>query len=160
VNSLALPKTSNPKLVADSLRKSFCLEPGFSIVALARALGCEVYHEPFVDAAGFAVIPHGRSPFIIVNANHPRSRRRFTTAHELGHIVLGHRGLYAFHRSGVLERASNRFAVSLLMSAREIIDYDLVLGVVHYAKRIAQSAARFGVSRQAMLLRYEELGIR
>lgn len=55
--------------------------------------------------------------FIRYNTNHPTIRNRFTLAHELGHVLLGHttpcqRG--SFSSSNYLEVEANQFAAELL----------------------------------------------
>lgn len=76
-------------------------------------------------------------PVIAFNGSHPAERQRFTVAHELGHLLLGH--LKTFHvdlsapidshkRPGYSrshERGANEFAANLLMPeawVRERID--------------------------------------
>jgi Zn-dependent peptidase ImmA (M78 family) len=69
------------------------------------------------------------APLIAYNGSHPTGRQRFTIAHELGHLVLGH--LDELHvdvsaREGsderpgydsAQEKAANEFAANLLMPA-------------------------------------------
>ncbi len=102
----------------------------------------------------------GKSGYAIyTNANHPKTRRRFTIAHELGHYVL-HRdeigdgitddALYRSRLGGSLERQANRFAANLLMPWELVIeatnlDFDTV----------DKLAAKFEVSRSAMSVRLE-----
>jgi len=54
---------------------------------------------------------------ITLNKNHPASRRRFTLAHELGHIVLGHESTLASDENEAtrLEAEADAFASELLM---------------------------------------------
>ncbi len=62
---------------------------------------------------------------INVNMLEPSYRQRFTLAHELGHLLLGHEGGYLYRTSDttkypsaisqVYEREANRFAAELLM---------------------------------------------
>ena len=96
---------------------------------------------------------------IYTNAKHPRTRRRFTIAHELGHYVL-HRdaigegitddALYRSRLSGPLERQANRFAANLLMP------WDLVVEATNQGiDTVEKLAAKFEVSRSAMSVRLE-----
>lgn len=48
---------------------------------------------PTDDNDGYCYITDERA-IIFVSANVPLSRQRFTAAHELGHIILGHVGKY------------------------------------------------------------------
>ena len=91
---------------------------------------------------------------IYTNAKHPKTRRRFTIAHELGHYVL-HRdeigegitddALYRSRLGGPLERQANRFAANLLMP-RDLIVEAINQGV----DSVEKLAEKFEVSRSAM----------
>jgi Zn-dependent peptidase ImmA (M78 family) len=58
-------------------------------IRLANALGVKVYNAKFGDDSihGLLAVREGR-PSIYVNADHAPVRKRFTVAHELGHLVL------------------------------------------------------------------------
>lgn len=64
-----------------------------------------------------------RRPVIFVSSNVSRARQRFTTAHELGHILLGHVGRYELVNrepdpgDNPIEQAANVFASRLLAPA-------------------------------------------
>ena len=91
---------------------------------------------------------------LYTNAKHPKTRRRFTIAHELGHYVL-HRdeigegitddALYRSRLGGPLERQANRFAANLLMP-RDLIVEAINQGV----DSVEKLAEKFEVSRSAM----------
>lgn len=79
--------------------------------------------EPLLKAAGFAYAnPDGRL-LIFFNENDSRQQLRFTIAHELGHILLGHvgpevpRGRFLTPSDPRLELAADRFAERLLAPA-------------------------------------------
>ena len=86
-------------------------------------------------------------PRIYVNENFSPERRRFTTAHEIGHIVLGHVGKYKggprkrIKSAKTIERQANVFAAELLMP--QCLLYILNVQSVSAVQRI------FGVSREA-----------
>ena len=59
---------------------------------------------------------------IMYNSNHSRNRQRFTVAHEIGHLVLGHRFVESEHKEindfeidDPIEVEANTFASELLM---------------------------------------------
>jgi Zn-dependent peptidase ImmA (M78 family)/transcriptional regulator with XRE-family HTH domain len=54
---------------------------------------------------------------IALNNEHPASRRRFTLAHDLGHITLGHDAAFAAddHTAHLLEAEADAFAAALLL---------------------------------------------
>lgn len=79
--------------------------------------------EPLLKAAGFAYAnPDGRL-LIFFNEKDSRQQLRFTIAHELGHILLGHvgpevpRGRFLTPSDPKLELAADRFAERLLAPA-------------------------------------------
>ncbi|MEZ5709323.1 MAG: ImmA/IrrE family metallo-endopeptidase [Blastomonas sp.] len=99
---------------------------------------------------------------IVVNAEHPEVRQRFTAAHELGHYIY-HRDLLgegvgdnrAYRTDGtnrpnanirpIHERQANSFAANILMPRHRLIDVA--------SERTEALAARFNVSKQAMAIR-------
>ena len=94
------------------------------ITDLCRALGIEVkLAKVDSDSDGFSFVKDG-SPVILLNANCTNtSRLRFTCAHELGHIILGHVGVYELvsrepsPMDNPIEQAANVFASRLLAPA-------------------------------------------
>lgn len=135
------------------------------VECLAGAMGITVQKDPFMDGSGMIELKSS-GPVITVKDTEVGTRQRFTIAHEIGHLVLGHlNGVSALHRdeasnftTGVfmpVEREANQFAAELLMPGR----------VVSYAisergyTRLESLAALFGVSEVAMSWRLKNLGI-
>ncbi|MER3411291.1 MAG: hypothetical protein C4305_02485, partial [Thermoleophilia bacterium] len=98
----------------------------------------------------------------LVNAEEPLVRRRFTVAHELGHWVcqvLAGRAAPVFCRPLDLsaatdrsqEREANVFAAELLMPEEAVVGC--------FAGNVAECAARFQVSEEAMHWRLFNLGL-
>jgi hypothetical protein len=106
----------------------------------------------------------GPSGFVItVNANDNRRRQRFTLAHEIGHFLL-HRDLMdegivddTMYRSPLgewYERQADRFAGDCLLPAK------LVRAEYRKGNRSRSAlASSFDVSRKAMRIRLEQLGL-
>jgi len=96
---------------------------------------------------------------IVVNRNMLIARRRFSVAHELGHLALGKAGVQFFGERGRAERAANRFAAALLMPADPLKrlwhEYGCNAGF-----REDILAYQLMVSQQALRARAEELGLR
>ena len=108
-----------------------------------------------------------------VNRNQALVRRRFTVAHELGHLLLHEtgdvhvdRGFRIFlrdshSREGVVqdEMEANRFAAELLMPI-EFLGEDLKTREFDFAddKQLRALAKRYGVSTQALAIRLTGLG--
>lgn len=93
------------------------------VSALCRSLGIAVkYYEPTDSNSGEAQIVNG-APVIFVSRHEPIARQRFTAAHELGHIMLGHVGKYNLVNreptvnDNPVEQAANIFASRLLAPA-------------------------------------------
>lgn len=104
------------------LDEGICSLP-VNVGRLCRSLGISVRQYAGEDGSdGRSLMIDGR-PLILVSRNKPVPRQRFTAAHELGHILLGHVG-----RSGLvnrepspgdspLEQEANVFASRLLAPA-------------------------------------------
>ena len=103
---------------------------------------------------GYSLILEG-SPFIFINRNMPKARQRFTCAHELGHIILGHVGKYKLVNrepspyDSPIEQQANIFASRLLAPACVLHE----LGISD-AKSIAKTC---GISIKAAEFRAQRL---
>lgn len=93
------------------------------ITQICRKLGISVrLYEPTDGNDGVSMIYEGQ-PIILVNAKMPTARQRFTCAHELGHIILGHVGVYELRNrepsatDNPIEQAANVFASRILAPA-------------------------------------------
>lgn len=80
------------------------------------------YYAPANDIDGECPMINGK-PVIYIQKDRCRQRQRFTAAHELGHILLGHIGKYEFmsrssnKTANPLEQDANIFASRLLAPA-------------------------------------------
>ena len=94
------------------------------ITDICKLIGISVKLAPLDgDSDGYTFI-HKRKPIIVINSNCKSiSRLRFTVAHELGHIILGHVGKYALvnrepsPNDNPIEQEANIFASRLLAPA-------------------------------------------
>jgi Zn-dependent peptidase ImmA (M78 family) len=103
---------------------------------------------------------------MLLNANHPRERRAQSAAHELGHFVSSRQAPEVLYRDGWEnsreERYANVFARAFLTPARTVMQRfrDVTQGASHLTRRhVILLAHAFGVSREAMVRRLEELGL-
>lgn len=147
------------------------------IEAIARHLRAQIVEERLDRSVSGMLYRDDDHIVIGVNASHPEQRRRFTIAHELGHLVL-HKGrpLVVDHvrvnfrdanssaATDFEEIQANAFAAELLMPR------DQVLATARQALEratpgteatvVRDLAAGFEVSEQAMDYRLMNLGLR
>ena len=83
--------------VAEAFRERHDLgaSPIADVAILADEIGVVVARMPLGNEASSpdgcsAVDPETRAAYVLINSDKPRVRRRFTIAHELGHLALGH----------------------------------------------------------------------
>lgn len=133
------------------------------MVQIAYALGLRVYETKSWDGEVSGKIQRDGDSFdIIINANHPKVRKRFTIAHEIAHAIL-HPDLIgdgisddAQWRSGLpdpVEYQANRMAADILMPENLIKKY-----MTQAPYMPEQLAKIFGVSKRSMEIRLEVLG--
>lgn len=146
-------------LAADSTR------PVVDVVDLARSLGARVVATRVFDPAlSGMLIELDEGPVIAVNSCHPTERQRFTVAHELGHLLLGHHGSLCHERSPKTdaeavrsydrtdETRANAFAAELLMPEERVRAF-VARGNLAYA------AASLQVSKAALTYRMMALSM-
>jgi len=141
---------------------------------IAKLLGIVIRESPADDDISGALIRADQdSPIIIaLNEMHHPNRKRFTIAHELGHLVL-HKG-DSIHvdqnvrvnwrnqesSSGVnwKEVEANRFAAALLMPT-QFLTRDIETVDLDDADGVSKLARRYKVSEQAMRNRLVNIGV-
>lgn len=102
---------------------------------------------------------------MLLNANHPRDRRTQTAAHELAHLVSTRRTPEIYDEAADNsreERYANAFARAFLTPVRAVkLKFgEVTAGAERLTRRhIIIMAHAFCVSRQAMVMRLEELGL-
>ncbi|HEX6776936.1 MAG TPA: ImmA/IrrE family metallo-endopeptidase [Ktedonobacterales bacterium] len=148
-------------------------QPPVPVEQIARLRNVEVRCVAFDDAlSGLLFEERGRT-IIGVNQEHPKTRQRFTIAHELGHLELRHwrefhidRHFPAIARGGRSEQAPNpeaeasAFAVELLLPAA-MLAHDLGDHTLDYESEalLTLLARRYQVSLQILLFRLTSLGL-
>ncbi len=163
------------------LFKHHILKPSVPVDSLAVHEGISLTSHDLGDSvSGILVVKDGKG-VIGYNVNHPKVRRRFTIAHELGHYIL-HR--HTANREEVFidkdfivkfrdksntyskaelkqESEANSFAASLLMP-KKLIDEELDNEIIHTLNEsdlINFLAKRFEVSALAMTYRLSNLNL-
>ena len=124
---------------------------------LCRSMGIRVvYYTPTDESDGYSTIIDGQA-VIFVSRDAIPARQRFTCAHELGHILLGHVGQYRLvnrepaRGDNPIEQAANVFASRLLAPA-------CVLWALN-VRTPEDIAALCQISRQAAAFRAERMAI-
>lgn len=127
------------------------------VVVLCENMGIRVrYGETGEHGDGQSVMLDGE-PWIFVSDRSPVPRQRFTVAHELGHILLGHTGKYQLVNrepdpgDDPIEQAANVFASRLLAPACVLWALD-----VRSPERIAELCQ---ISHQAAAFRAERMEV-
>jgi Zn-dependent peptidase ImmA (M78 family) len=103
---------------------------------------------------------------MLLNANHPRDRRTQTAGHETGHLVSTRRDPEVLHEhegeQSREERYANAFGRAFLTPARAVMQkfQEVTAGSERLSRRhVVVLAHFFGVSREALVRRLEELGL-
>lgn len=147
----------DPATTATTVREAWGVPTG-PVVHLVRNLetrGIVLTRQPAVDSEtidAFSAALHGR-PMIVLSTKGNPMRRRFSVAHELGHLLLHPDPAPG---SGVHERQANVFAAEFLMPAEEIGDRLPRPVDVAVLKEVADG---YGVSVAALAYRGKDLGV-
>ena len=159
-------------LVAELLRKHQVKAPAVPIEEIARGEGATIVVRQFNNEISGLLLREGKSAIIAVEKNQPPTRKRFTIAHECGHLML-HQGKEvridtAFRvnlrspesstAEDVEEVESNAFAAAILMPEAFLRkDIDGLVFDIDDEERVKALAKRYQVSAQAMTLRLVNL---
>lgn len=159
-------------LAQEVLEHARIKEPPVAIERLARRLGVQLRYEPFDGDLSGMLYKEGEQIVIGVNALHPKTRQRFTIAHEIGHLLLhGYSGIHVDHgfpvrkRDNVSSQAiktdeieANGFAAELLMPATMLEDDVLELSLDYDDEELFRRLSdKYRVSLQAMIFRLTNL---
>ena len=140
---------------------------------LAASLGASIRYEPFAGELSGMVQRSDEGIVIGVNSMHASNRRRFTIAHEIGHLLLhknedlhiderfpiGFRNEASSRASDPAEIEANQFAAELLMPSHLLTgDLKALSRETDPEAAVADLAARYEVSEQAMAIRLSTLG--
>jgi Zn-dependent peptidase ImmA (M78 family)/DNA-binding XRE family transcriptional regulator len=137
------------------------------VTLLELELGVRVYVRRFDGKiSGLYAYDEALGPCILLNANHPRERRTQTAAHETGHLVSARREpeitRFDEPESSREEKYANAFGRAFLTPARAVMQkfHEVTAGSDRLTRRhIIVLAHFFGVSREAVVRRLEELAL-
>ncbi|MDI6872567.1 MAG: ImmA/IrrE family metallo-endopeptidase [Bacillota bacterium] len=130
---------------------------------VARDLGI-VIRWTWLDGPSGVLVREGKHSLVILNRrNHP-VRQRFTLAHEIGHVFLGHPGLvFKCHMTydniprgsnRLYEWQANRFAEQMLMPEELVKEF-----VANHGLHLNAIRTAFGVSEATAYWRLVHLGL-
>ncbi|AFM04009.1 putative Zn peptidase [Bernardetia litoralis DSM 6794] len=109
----------SPQYVAQYNRKKIGIsldKPMRNIVSLIESNGIIIYEIDEIEKFdGISFITDKGVPVIIINKNFSNDRKRFTIAHELGHILMHNENNYPVSPSRNKEKEADEFASEFLM---------------------------------------------
>lgn len=140
------------KGVARKLRQFWHIPKGpiRNLTELVEDAGCiiECFSFPSPKLDGLCICAANKPPIIFLNKDFPKSRRRLSLAHELGHLVM-----HTNPHEDVEVEAWD-FAAELLMPAAEICHQFFPLNL----DKLGKMKCQWGVSMQALLQHGKRLG--
>jgi Zn-dependent peptidase ImmA (M78 family) len=171
---MAIRRRKIESLIEELLTVHGISEAPVPVERIAKANGARIFHQSFEDDVSGFLYRDKAQNVIGVNTHHAPVRQNFTTAHELGHLLLhDQEPLHVDHEFRVrlrddvssqgtdeAEREANFFAASLLMPRRfleqdleseedvNLLDDDF----------LSDLARKYGVSTQALVNRLKNLG--
>ncbi|MDQ0625838.1 XRE family transcriptional regulator [Paraburkholderia graminis] len=134
---------------------------------LELQLGIRIYSRKLASSvSGLFAYDDALGACILINANHRRDRQTQTGGHELGHFIATRRRPEVYQDemrdNSREERYANAFGRAFLTPTRAVMEKfrELTTGATHLTRRhVILLANYFGVSRQAIVIRLEELGL-
>jgi Zn-dependent peptidase ImmA (M78 family) len=158
------------------LREHGIVAPPVPVEALAQRLGAEIRYRMFDGDVSGLLLREGDSTIIGVNADHPKTRQRFTIAHELGHlrmhpgegVIVEHLSFARVNwRDGTSGQAThkqeieaNQYAAALLMPGEMVShDFSQLARLQPHDVIVDRLARRYHVSSQAMRFRLVNLAL-
>lgn len=137
------------------------------VTLLEMEIGIRVFVRRFNgNISGLFAYDDAIGACILLNANHPRERRAVTGGHETGHFISKRKEPEVLHvheqENSREERYANSFSRSFLTPARAVMQKfrEVTAGASKLTRRhVIILAHFFGVSREAMVRRLEELAL-
>jgi Zn-dependent peptidase ImmA (M78 family) len=172
------PRYSTAKRKAlELLKKARISSAPIDLDKIVVLLDVKVREEPFrdVDFEVSGMVHVNKNETIIgLNKLHPKTRKRFSLAHELGHVVLHKKNEFHIDESRPLayrsplaskgtdpkEIEANQFAAELVMPEFLLVDDLKALPKdIDEEDAVCQLADKYEVSMQAMTIRLHTLGL-
>ncbi len=148
------------KMAARLLRRHNIVPP-YDLEELANKYGNVEHRLLPISADGVTVgIGRDEKPTIIINSSPPETRKKFTLAHELGHIIIPwHTGTIVSHIDQIdadleyreMESEANKFAAEILMPEKWLLEKEKSLSSFeNYIKDVLHES---GASRDAAFIK-------
>lgn len=148
--------------MAARLLKRHNLTPPYNLSKLAKLYGDLEYRHFPIPGDGITIgIGVKDKPNILINESMPKTRQKFTLAHELGHIIIPwHTGTVISHENSSgrdnheyleMESEANRFAAELLIPSSWVSEeFENAKNFKQFIIKIFEAAE---VSREALLIK-------
>lgn len=112
-----------PEDIARKARVIMKVEPGpienlILVIEKCGIIVCEIDGEN--EFSGKSILTDKGQPIILINKNMPNDRKRYTLAHELGHMIMHLDFPYSDKTEKEIEKEANIFASEFLVPIREI----------------------------------------
>lgn len=161
----------NPKVAAESLRRKFDADdkPLAKLRERLESEGVRIFELLVPDDAfsGLSFWHSEYGPCILLNAGELKGRRNFTLAHELAHLLYGHKSALCYIPLNLgqirenVEFKAHQFAIELLLPETGVKEdfQRRQLSATPSETELGQMGGKWGVSIQALGYRLENLGL-
>lgn len=159
----SISKLEDVETVAEKAREHWKLgsQPISDLTDLLESKGIKVFLLPY-DAGkrwdGLVAKANGQ-PVIVVGADWPGDRQRFTLAHELGHLVLDGRLTGDLASGKEEEYACHRFAGAFLMPASAVVETFGPKRNWLEPRELYLAKHEWGISMNALIYRARDVGV-
>lgn len=163
------------KKAVELLREAGVKAAPVPVEKLAVIVSATIRYEPFSGTLSGMLHKSDKNRAVIgVNSLHAKTRKRFTVAHEIGHLVLHKEASFHIdHKFPIALRSeasslavdekeieANQFAAELLMPRFLLMkDIDSLPSEIEVEEAIDKLARQYQVSSQAMTIRLSSLGV-
>ena len=137
------------------------------IESIAERIGIKIGYAPSDEYSGMLIRKEGQQALMGINSDEPKTRMRFTIAHEIAHFIFENKKISIDYRSsGQLlnkppeEKRADFFASSILMPKKAIaLDFDQISEGLFSQEDLVRLAKKYQVSQDAMKYRLINLGL-
>lgn len=129
---------------------------------IAKKMGIKISYAPSEEYSGMLIRKEGTQALMGINSTEPKTRMRFTIAHEIAHFIFDKKSAvtidYRNNGNTIVkdpkEERANIFAANLLMPKKWLQEDFNKIPQENFSKdHIAELARKYGVSTDAMTYR-------